>query len=128
MNTPLALSGETAATRHSSESWPKPVRLIIFAMTAAGFPHRSGRLASDSTSDVETLQIDSWRRMSSLQKAELVERATADVVTLARAGIRQRHPDASERECFIRLAAIQLGPSLVRDVYPDARTILGPLE
>jgi hypothetical protein len=66
--------------------------------------------------------------MSSLQKAELVERATADVVTLARAGIRQRHPDASERECFIRLAAIQLGPSLVRDVYPDARTILGPLE
>lgn len=65
--------------------------------------------------------------MSSLQKAEIVDQATRDAVTLAVAGIRQRHPGASERECFIRLAALRLGPTLVREVYPDASAILGPL-
>jgi hypothetical protein len=63
--------------------------------------------------------------MSPLEKAEIVSQATRDALSLALAGIRQRHPDASERECFIRLAALQLGPTLVRTVYPDACQILG---
>jgi len=64
--------------------------------------------------------------MSPLEKAEIVSQATSDTLTLALSGIRQRHPDASERECFIRLAALRLGPTLVREVYPDASQILGP--
>jgi hypothetical protein len=64
--------------------------------------------------------------MSSLEKAGIVSRATSDTLTLALAGIRQRYPRASERECFLRLAALQLGPTLVRQVYPDASQILGP--
>jgi hypothetical protein len=64
--------------------------------------------------------------MTSLEKAAVVTQATRDVVALALSGIRQRHPGASERECFIRLAALQLGPTLVRKVYPDAAQILGP--
>jgi hypothetical protein len=63
--------------------------------------------------------------MSQLEKAEIVTAATSDALTLALAGIRQRHPYASERECFVRLAALQLGPTLVRKVYPDASRILG---
>jgi hypothetical protein len=58
--------------------------------------------------------------MSSVEKARILSQATRDALTLARAGIRQRHPHASERECFLRLAALQLGPVLARQVYPDA--------
>lgn len=87
---------------------------------------RSAVLSRDTSADVERLQIDAWRRMSPLEKIEIVSQATRDALTLALSGIRQRHPNASERECFIRLAAIQLGPALVREVYPDASQILGP--
>ncbi len=83
-------------------------------------------LSRDTSAEAERLQIDAWRRMSPLEKAGIVSQATRDVLTLALAGIRQRHPGASERECFIRLAALQLGPTLVRQVYPDASRILGP--
>ena len=64
--------------------------------------------------------------MSPLEKAGIMSQATSDALTLALSGIRQRHPDASERECFLRLAALLLGSSLVRQVYPDASQILGP--
>lgn len=64
--------------------------------------------------------------MSPLQKAGIINQAARDVLTLALSGIRQRHPGASERECFLRLAALQLGPILVREVYADASEILGP--
>lgn len=87
---------------------------------------RSAILSRDTSLDVERLQIESWRQMSPLQKAGIINQATRDALTLAVSGIRQRHPGASERECFIRLAALQLGPTLVRQVYPDASQILGP--
>jgi len=88
--------------------------------------NRPAILARDTSVDAERLQIEAWRRMSPLEKAEIVSQATSDTLTLALSGIRQRHPDASERECFIRLAALRLGPTLVREVYPDASQILGP--
>src|ERR1700738_1259792 len=76
--------------------------------------NRSAILSRDTSADVERLQIEAWRRMSPLEKAGIMSQATRDVLTLALAGIRQRHPGASARECFIRLAALQLGPTLVR--------------
>jgi hypothetical protein len=88
--------------------------------------NRSGVLSRDTSADVERLQIEAWRRMSPLEKAGIMSQATSDALTLALSGIRQRYPGASERECFIRLAALQLGPSIVRQVYPDAAQILGP--
>jgi hypothetical protein len=88
--------------------------------------NRSGVLSRDTSADVERLQIEAWRRMSPLEKAAIMSQATSDALTLAGSGIRQRYPGASERECFIRLAALQHGPILVRQVYPDASQILGP--
>ena len=87
---------------------------------------RSANLSRDTSADVERLQVEAWRRMSPLQKAGIINQATRDALTLALSGIRLRHPGASERECFIRLAALRLGPTLVRQVYPDASQILGP--
>ena len=88
--------------------------------------NRSAILSRDTSADVERLQVEAWRRMSPLEKAGIMSQATSDALTLARSGIRHRHPAASARECFIRLAALQLGPTLVRQVYPDASQILGP--
>ena len=42
------------------------------------------------------------------------------------AAIRNRHPDASERECFLRLAVIKLGRKRAMQLYPDAASLFGP--
>lgn len=85
---------------------------------------RSAILSRDTTDEAERAQIDAWRRMSPLEKVELVSAATRDALILALFGIRQRYPLASEHECFLRLAELQLGPTLVCEVYPDASRIL----
>ena len=93
-------------------------------MRERGLGVHSALLSRDTTADAERVQIDAWRRMSPLQKAEIVSQATRDALTFALSGIRQRHPGASERECFLRLAELTLGPALVRAVYPDAAQML----
>jgi len=83
-----------------------------------------GLLSRDTTADVERQQIELWRRLSPVEKIELVRGTTRAVTILAEAGVRQRHPQASEHERFLRLAALKLGPDLTRLVYPDAYEIL----
>ena len=61
--------------------------------------------------------------MSPAEKLRLVSQATQATLDLARAGIRSRYPTASDSECFLRLAALMLGPALVREVYPEAEHI-----
>ncbi|HEY6510028.1 MAG TPA: hypothetical protein VIY56_18525 [Vicinamibacterales bacterium] len=78
-------------------------------------------LAADTTADVEQRQVDSWRRLSTVERLRLVSDTTRAVVNLSLAGIRRRHPQASERECFLRLAAILLGVDTARRIYPEAR-------
>ena len=77
-------------------------------------------LSADTTADVEQRQIDAWRKLSPVERMRLVADATRAVMTLALAGIRLRHPHASDRECFLRLAAIRLGADTTRQLYPDA--------
>jgi hypothetical protein len=84
----------------------------------------SAILSRDTTAEAERAQIEAWRQMSPLEKADVVSQATSDALTLALAGIRQRYSGASERECFLRLAEFTLGPQLVRQVYRDASQIL----
>lgn len=95
-------------------------------VTEFDLAHRTAILSRDTSIDAERRQIEVWRCMSPAEKAEIVSQATSDVLTLAMSGIRQRHPGASERDCFLRLAELQLGPALVRVVYPDAAQVLGP--
>jgi len=76
-------------------------------------------LSADTSPDIERLQIDRWRRMSAAEKAAVVSGLTQATFDLARAGIRHRHPDASPREQFLRLAILTLGLDLARKVYPD---------
>lgn len=77
-------------------------------------------LSADTTADIEQRQVVAWRRLSSVERLRLVSETTRAVMDLSRAGIRRRHPQASERECFLRLAAILLGVDTTRRIYPDA--------
>ena len=80
-------------------------------------------LAADTTAAMEQRQVDAWRRLSPLERLRLVSDTTRAVTDLSLAGIRRRHPQASARECFLRLAAILLGVDTARRVYPDAATL-----
>jgi hypothetical protein len=77
-------------------------------------------LSADTTADIEQRQVDAWRRLSPAERLRLVSETTRAVMGLSLAGIRRRYPQASERECFLRLAAIRLGVETTRRVYPDA--------
>jgi hypothetical protein len=81
---------------------------------------RKAILSADTTVEIEDRQIEAWRRMSPGERLRLVSETTRAVTSLALAGIRRRYPDASERECFLRLAAIRLGVDATRRIYPEA--------
>ena len=57
--------------------------------------------------------------MTPAEKARLVSSLTDAVYTLALAGVRQRHPHATDQEHFLRLAVITLGAELARRAYPE---------
>jgi hypothetical protein len=57
--------------------------------------------------------------MTPAAKAALISGLTRGAHRVAAAGIRHRHPDASPREQFLRLAVVILGSTLARRAYPD---------
>jgi hypothetical protein len=71
----------------------------------------------DTTVDMEVVQSELYRRMTFEEKARRVTELTAGACQLALAGLRQRHPGASEQELLLRLAVLRLGPETVARVY-----------
>jgi hypothetical protein len=88
-------------------------------VSASDAATRSAALSLDTSAAIEQRQVDAWRRMSPAEKLQLVSAATQAVIDLSLAGIRRRHPGASDRECFLRFACIALGRDVARTVYPD---------
>lgn len=76
-------------------------------------------LSSDTDPEIERRQIDAWTDMSPAQKADLITGLSAAARDLAFAGVRHRYPDASDREHFLRVAMLTLGPELARRAYPE---------
>lgn len=76
-------------------------------------------LSLDTSLDAERVQIERWRAMTDVQKLGLVSEMSKAVFLLAKTGIRQRFPSASEREVFLRFAMLHLGADLARRVYPE---------
>lgn len=85
---------------------------------------RSFGRALDTNPEASEKQIACWRSMSDAQKADLVASLTRATRQLAQAGIRSRHPDASSREQFLRLAILELGRDLAREAYSDAAHLM----
>ena len=78
----------------------------------------------DAPEHVARLQIELWRRMSPLEKLQLVSGLTGASRAMCLAGIRLRNPGATEREIGFRFALITLGAELTARVYPDAGPLL----
>jgi hypothetical protein len=83
-------------------------------------------LALDTAPEIERRQIEAWRRMAPADKAATVTGLSRAAWALAAAGVRHRHPGASEREQRLRLALLLLDPDLVVAAYPDAAPLLRP--
>jgi hypothetical protein len=82
-------------------------------------------LASDTSLKAERAQVELWRRMSPIEKLRSVTEISRAVLELSLAGIRMRHPEASDEECAIRLAILKLGRQLACQVYPQAARLRG---
>lgn len=74
---------------------------------------------SDTSPEAERLQLELYRAMTPGQKLALVLDLNDTADSFARTGIRLRHPQASEEEVTLRLAAIKHGPEFVRRIYGD---------
>jgi hypothetical protein len=79
---------------------------------------------SDTSPEIERRQVESWRQMTPVQKAALISGLTGAAFAMTAAGVRQRHPGASPREQFLRVAIIALGRDLAILAYPDAAEVL----
>lgn len=64
---------------------------------------------SDTTAEARAVQLEIYRRMTPGQKLALVFELIDTSEAFARAGLRLRHPDASERELTLRLAELKYG-------------------
>ncbi len=62
----------------------------------------------DTSAEIERRQIEAWRAMNSAQKLAIVSQLTLAAEELACAGIRERHPNATQREIELRLGALRL--------------------
>lgn len=99
--------------RRESHAWPRCYNRRV-----------TQPLNADTSPDIERRQVESWRQMSPAQKAALVTGLTRAAYAMTFAGVRQRYPDASPREQFLRVAVIVLGPDLARLAYPDAAQVI----
>ena len=79
--------------------------------------------SSDTHPDSDRLVFDRLRAMTPAERFAAFLDLQATAAALAEAGIRLRHPQASEREVFLRRVARSLDAATMRRVYgwdPDA--------
>lgn len=81
-------------------------------------------LSDDTTAVAEDLQVRRWREMTPEEKRALITGLSQTASAMTVAGIRHRHPLASEREIFLRYAILTLGAQLACRAYPDAASLI----
>lgn len=74
-------------------------------------------LARDTTPAAERRQFEIWSRMSPAEKFGAFVQLMAMADAVAEAGIRRAHPDANDREVFLRRAARMLDRQTMVDIY-----------
>jgi predicted Fe-S protein YdhL (DUF1289 family) len=87
-------------------------------------PARHDALSADTAFEIDERQIAAWRSMSPAERRQVSREMTRAANEQVLAGIRHRYLNASERECFLRSAAVRLGVDNVRRIYPDAAALV----
>jgi hypothetical protein len=73
--------------------------------------------SSDTSIVAEQVQFDCYRALSPAEKLEIIEQIARDARALSLAGLRLRHPQATQEELELREAALRLGPELARAIH-----------
>jgi hypothetical protein len=71
----------------------------------------------DTSPEAWKVFMDLMRKMSPEEKLQRTFEFSAMVRSFGEAGLRQRHPQASDREIFLRAARLNLGADLYAKVY-----------
>ncbi len=74
-------------------------------------------LSPDTSAEVAALLVERWRSMTPTDKFRAVDAANRSVEALAAAGVRQRHPGASDEEVRRRVVALRIGRELSIAAY-----------
>jgi hypothetical protein len=74
---------------------------------------------ADTTPEAWKFQMDLIRRMPPAERLRRSLELSEMVRRFAEAGIRQKYPEASEREVFLHMAEQSLGRDLRRQVYGE---------
>lgn len=74
-------------------------------------------LSADTSPDIAQLLVERWRAMTPIDKLRAVDAANRSVEALATAGVRQRHPGASDEEVRRRVVALRVGRELSIAAY-----------
>jgi len=70
--------------------------------------------SDDSSHAAERRQFDDGASRTESEKAHSVRRLTARMTLPQESDLRDLHPEADDREIFLRAAAVRLGPAAVR--------------
>jgi hypothetical protein len=71
----------------------------------------------DTSPEAWKVLMDLIRKMTPEERLQRTFEACAFIEVFVRAGMRERHPEAGERELFLRLARLRLGAELYSKVY-----------
>ncbi len=75
-------------------------------------------IPADTTEEAARVQGEIFRRMTGEKRLELAFQMTADLRQRLAEGVRQRHPEYSERQIQLGVIRLTLGDELFRIVYP----------
>lgn len=74
----------------------------------------------DTDREAQEAQFAVWRRLGPQGRSALAAQMSDDVRTIAREGIRSRHPEYSESDAEFALRRMMLGDELFRAAWPKA--------
>lgn len=94
---------------------PASCAVTLPRVESAPIPTNGYRLQSDDSSyAAERAQFEHWAGMDEAAKARAVRSLVSRASRLQERGLREIHPQADEREIFLRAAALRLGSENVR--------------
>lgn len=71
----------------------------------------------DTSEAIDRLLMERYRQMTPSDKMRMVTELNQTVEAVSLAGLRQRYPDAPERELRLRFASMRYGRELVRKAF-----------
>lgn len=81
--------------------------------------HKFKPIPADTPWEVMKIRYDIFRKMSIEEKAKITFDLCDSVREISRAGIRDRHPEYTEKQVQLALVKLTLGKELFTQVYPD---------